>query len=77
MNNEDRIEVINRIIKKLEKIRDTEEIEEINIIPFQEVEETRFFNGEVYVILSTIIEIRSEKLYQKGDITDDFIYKAI
>ena len=70
-------EAINNLIKKLEEIRDTEEIEKVNVIPFQEVEETRFMNGEIYVILSTIVEIRSRRLYQKGDISDDFIYKAV
>lgn len=70
-------ETINNLIKKLEEIRDTEEIEKVNVIPFQKVEETRFMNGEIYVILSTIVEIRSRRLYRKGDISDDFIYKAV
>ena len=74
---EEKKEVINQLIKKLEEIRDTDEIENINIIPYEEVERFEMINGKTYVFLQTTISIRHNGLYKKGTISDDFTYKLI
>ena len=73
----DKKELINVLIKKLEKIRDTHEIEEVEVIPIEEVESFECLDGTAYVILQTTINIRSEKVFLKGDIFDDFLYKEV
>ena len=70
-------ETINTLIKKLEKIRDTGEIEQVDIKPIQEVDNWEMCDGTCYVTLSTIVEIRHRGVYEKGDIFDDFLYKPI
>lgn len=72
-----RIKIINAIIKKLEEIRDKEEIDEIIIFPHDEVEEFKLLNGNTYVILATTFSIRHTKLYQKGNVLDNFTYKEV
>ena len=71
----DKKELINKIIAKLEKIRDTEEIEEITIKPLEEVSEYKIFDGNTYVKLAHTITIEYNHLFQKGDVFDDFTYK--
>lgn len=73
----DKKELINVLIKKLEKIRDTHEIEDFEVIPIEEVESFECLDGTAYAILQTTINIRSRKTYLKGDIFDDFIYKEV
>lgn len=70
-------EAINKIIKKLEKIRDTEEIEEVTITPLEEINEYKMYNGNTYVRLAHTITIEYNHLFQKGDVFDDFIYKEV
>lgn len=73
----DKKELINALIKKLETIRDTQQIEEFEVIPIEEAESFEFLDGTAYAILQTTINIRSRKTYLKGDIFDDFIYKEV
>ena len=73
----DKKEIINKVIKKLEKIRDTEQIEEITLTPLEEVQEYRMYDGNTYVKLACNINIEYNHLFQKGDIFDDFIYKEV
>ena len=77
MNKNDKKELINSVIKKLEKIRDTSEIDEIVVYPYEEVEEYKFLDGKQYVILQTTISLRYNNLFEKGDIDDTFLYKPI
>ncbi|MBR2245647.1 MAG: hypothetical protein IKN65_00685 [Clostridia bacterium] len=67
-----RKEAINQLIKRLEQIRDTDEIKEVNVIPFHIVEEFRMVNGEIYGIGSQNIEIRYEKIFVKKDEFDEW-----
>lgn len=73
----DKKEIINKIIEKLEKIRDTEEIDEVTITPLEEVEEYKMYDGNTYVKLAHTITIEYNHLFQKGDVFDDFVYKEI
>ena len=57
--------IINQLIKRLEEIRDTDEIKEISIEPFHIVEEYRMVDGKIYGIASQDIEIRYEKMFVK------------
>lgn len=70
-------ELINRLIKRLEEIRDTNELEEVEIFPTEEVNNFMFASGEEYVILETNISIRHKGLYQKGQWYDDYMYRKI
>lgn len=74
---DERIKIINAIIKKLEEIRDREEINEIIISPYEEVEEFKRLDGTTYVVLQTSFSIRHMRLYQKGDEFDSFSYKEV
>lgn len=57
--------IINSLIKKLEEIRDTDEIKEISVEPFHIVEEYRMIDEKIYGIASQDIEIRYEKMFIK------------
>lgn len=70
-------DTINALIKRLEKIRDTEEIQEVDVIPFEEVERFEMCDGTSYAFLQMTINIRRKKLFEKGDIFDNFNYKMI
>lgn len=60
--------IINSLIKRLEEIRDTDEIKEVNVEPFHIVEEYRMVDGKIYGIGSQNIEIRYEKMFvRKSD----------
>ena len=65
-------DVINQLIKRLEQIRDTDEIKEISVKPFHIVEEFRMVNGEIYGTGSQIIEIKYDKLFVKKDEFDEW-----
>lgn len=70
-------EQINKLIKTLETIRDTDEIDEFDVSPHQETDSFQMMDGTTYVLLSTTIEIKHKHVYQKGDIFDDFLYKPV
>lgn len=60
--------IINSLIKRLEEIRDTDEIKEVSVEPFHIVEEFRMVDGTMYGIGSQNIEIRYEKMFvRKSD----------
>lgn len=65
MNNKEQKKTINKIIKKLKEIRDTEEIEDLIIVRGNENVESLICENEFnYVTLRTIIEIKSKKLFK-------------
>ena len=65
MNNKEQKKTINKIIKKLKEIRDTEEIEDLIIVRGNENVESLICENEFnYVTLKTIIEIKSKKLFK-------------
>jgi hypothetical protein len=70
-------EQINKLIKTLETIRDTDEIDEFDVSPHHETDSFQMMDGTTYVLLSTTIEIKHKRVYQKGDIFDDFLYKPV
>ena len=75
--NDKKKECINRLIKRLKEIRDTNELEEVEVVPTEEVDNFMFANGEEYVILETNISIRHKGLYKKGQWYDDYLYRKI
>jgi len=64
MNNKEQKKTINKIIKKLKEIRDTEEIEDFIIRGNENIESLICENEFDYVTLKTIIEIKSKKLFK-------------
>lgn len=62
---EEKKAIINSLIKRLEEIRDTDEIKEISVEPFHIVEEYKTVDGKTYGIGSQNIEIRYEKMFVK------------
>ena len=70
-------DTINALIKRLEKIRNTDEINEVEVIPYEEVDSFKMIDGKTYVTLQMTINIRYEKLFEKGDIFDNFAYKIV
>lgn len=56
-------EIINQLIKRLEQIRDTDEIKEVSVEPFHIVEEYRMIDGKIYGTGSQVVEIRYDKLF--------------
>lgn len=70
-------DTINALIKKLEKIRDTDEINEVEVIPYEEVDSFEMIDGTTYVTLQMTINLRYKKLFEKGNIFDNFIYKIV
>ena len=69
MNNKEQKKTINKIIKKLKEIRDTEEIEDLIIVRGNENVESLIYENEFnYVTLRTIIEIKSKKLLEKIEV---------
>ena len=71
-----KLDVINGLIEKLEEIKD-DQIDSIEIVPYQEVNSYELINGEKYALLETLITIKHKRIYKKGTINDDFLYKAI
>ena len=65
-------EIITQLIKRLEQIRDTDEIKEISVIPFHIVEEFRIVDGTIYGTGSQNIEIRYDKLFVKKNEFDEW-----
>lgn len=70
-------EIINALIERLKQIRDTEEIENVEVIPYEEIASFEMIDGKKYVRLQTSINIEHKSLYQKGNTSDDFIYKSL
>ena len=70
-------DTINALIKKLEKIRDTDEINEVEVIPYEEVESFETYGSTSYAILQMTINLRYKKLFEKGNIFDNFTYKIV
>lgn len=68
--------IIDKIIKELEKIKNDENID-VTITPWQEVESYEFYDGKIYVLLATNIEIKHNKLFEKGQWYDDFTYRLL
>lgn len=64
MNNKEQKKTINKIMKRLKEIRDTEEIEDFIIRGNENVESLICENEFNYVTLKTIIEIKSKKLFK-------------
>lgn len=64
MNNKEQKKTINKIIKRLKEIRDTEEIEDFIIRGNENIESLICENEFDYVTLKTIIEIKSKKLFK-------------
>lgn len=58
-------EIIKDLIKRLEEIKDTAEIDEVIIEPFHIVEEAKFVDGTIVGTASQIIEIRYTKMFKK------------
>lgn len=70
-------DTINALIKKLERIRNTDEINEVEVIPYEEVESFETYDGTSYAILQMTINVRYKKLFEKGDIFDNYAYKIV
>lgn len=64
MNNKEQKKTINKIIKRLKEIRDTEELEDLIVRGNENVESLICENEFNYVTLKTIIEIKSKKLFK-------------
>lgn len=64
--------IINKLIKRLEQIRDTDEIKEVSVIPFHIVEEFKMEDGKMYGIGSQNIEIRYEKMFVEKNEFDNW-----
>lgn len=62
MNNKEQKKTINKIIKRLKEIRDTEELEDLIVRGNENAERFIYENGFEYITLKTIIEIKSKKL---------------
>lgn len=71
MENQKKI-IINNLIKRLEEIRDTTQIEEIEIIPFHIKKEIKMINGEIYGYGSQNIQINYSKLFKKENELDSW-----
>lgn len=65
-------EIINQLIKRLEQIRDTDEIKEVSVEPFHIVEEFRMADGIIYGTGSQNIEIKYDKLFVKENEFDEW-----
>nr|DAI46426.1 MAG TPA: hypothetical protein [Caudoviricetes sp.] len=64
MNNKEQKKTINKIIKRLKEIRDTEELEDLIVRGNENAERFIYENGFEYITLKTIIEIKSKKLFK-------------
>jgi hypothetical protein len=64
MNNKEQKKTINKIIKRLKQIRDTEELEDLIVKGNENAERFIYENGFEYITLKTIIEIKSKKLFK-------------
>ena len=64
MNNKEQKKTINKIIKRLKEIRDTEEMEDLIIRGNKNAESLIYENGFEYITLKTIIEIKTKKLFK-------------
>ena len=64
MNNKEQKKTINKIIKRLKEIRDTEELEDLIVKGNENAERFIYENGFEYITLKTIIEIKSKKLFK-------------
>lgn len=64
MNNKEQKKTINKIIKRLKEIRDTEEIEDLIIRGSENVENFLCENEFDYVTLKTTIEIKSKNVFK-------------
>lgn len=64
MSNKEQKKTINKIIKRLKEIRDTEELEDLIVRGNENVERFIYENGFEYITLKTIIEIKSKKLFK-------------
>ena len=64
MNNKEQKKTINKIIKRLKEIRDTEEIEDLIVRGKENVESLICENEFDYVTLKTTIEIKSKNVFK-------------
>ena len=64
MNNKEQKKTINKIIKRLKEIRDTEELEDLIVRGNENTVSLICENEFNYVTLRTIIEIKSKKLFK-------------
>ena len=64
MNNKEQKKTINKIIKRLKEIRDTEELEDLIVRGNENVESLICENEFDYITLKTTIEIKSKKLFK-------------
>lgn len=64
MNNKEQKKTINKIIKRLKEIRDTEELEDLIVRGNENAERFIYENGFEYITLKTTIEIKSKKLFK-------------
>lgn len=64
MNNKEQKKTINKIIKRLKEIRDTEKLEDLIVRGNENAERFIYENGFEYITLKTIIEIKSKKLFK-------------
>jgi hypothetical protein len=58
---DNRKEAINALIRKLEQIRDTDEIEEFIICPLEQYEEYKLLDGTEYSLLESVVRIRHKR----------------